>query len=169
MTSHRIRPALAAIVLAGALVACGSDDQGSTASVSTAGTSSPTSIEPPPNANPTEGPVEILGVYESVEFYPACGNETLDHQGSTWYPLINATYDAPDPELQERADLVLDVDRETSPVTGRQGLVRVVAPGPGDDVGTLVVWADGVARWVSESRDLDVWMINDEITYNFVC
>ncbi len=54
-------------------------------------------------------------------------------------------------------------------MTGRQGLVRVVEPGPGDAFGTLVVWADGVAQWLSDSRDLDVWMIDDEIIYNWVC
>ena len=43
------------------------------------------------------------------------------------------------------------------------------SPGPGDDIGTLVVWADGVARWASDSGKLDVWMIDDEITYPWVC
>lgn len=61
------------------------------------------------------------------------------------------------------------VEREDSPVAGVHGLARVPSPAPGDDIGTLVVWADGVARWVSKSRDLDVWMIDDEIVYTWVC
>jgi hypothetical protein len=49
------------------------------------------------------------------------------------------------------------------------GVARVAPPGPGDDIGTLVVWAVGVARWVSDSGVLDVWLIDDEVTYNWVC
>ena len=48
-----------------------------------------------------------------------------------------------------------------------QGSLAVA--GPDDDVGTLVVWADGVARWVADSGDLDVWMIDDEVPYYWVC
>jgi hypothetical protein len=74
-----------------------------------------------------------------------------------------------DADLQARIDEVFAVNRQDSPVAGAQGFARVVAPGPGDDIGTLVVWSDGVARWVSDSRDLDVWMVDDEITYGWVC
>lgn len=42
-------------------------------------------------------------------------------------------------------------------------------PGPGDDIGTLVVRVDGVARWVSDNKQLDVWMIDDEISYTWDC
>ena len=52
---------------------------------------------------------------------------------------------------------------------GFGGLARVMEPGPGDDVGTLVIWADGVARFVSDSGDLTAWMVTDEITYDWVC
>ena len=114
-------------------------------------------------------PVEVAGVYEGVEFYPACGNETLRHQGVTWYPVVQVGFDPMDPALQRRVDEVLAVDREDSPVVGVHGFARIPSPGPGDEIGTLVVWADDVARWVSDSRDLDVWMIDDEIRYSWVC
>jgi hypothetical protein len=32
-----------------------------------------------------------------------------------------------------------------------------------------VVWADGVARWTSDSGNLDVWLVDEPITYNWVC
>jgi hypothetical protein len=113
--------------------------------------------------------VEIVGVYEAVQAYPACGNEPLVHLGVTWYPLMHSGYDPIDSNLQERADRVLAIDREPAPVERFHSFARVPAPGPGDDVGTLVVWADGVARWISDSGTLDVWMIDEEIVYSWVC
>jgi hypothetical protein len=154
---------------------CDSDDQApaatqpsETADVTTPTTPSNSSL-PSDVTEPATAPVEIVGVYEAVEFYPACGNETLDHQGVTWYTLVHSGLDPVDPELQQRVDEVLAVEREDSPVAGVHGLTRVPIPGPGDEIGTLVVWADGVARWVSASGDLDVWMINDEIVYTWAC
>ena len=166
MTAHRL---LAVLVLTGTLglSACGADTPAAsepsrpdTATTTRAGASDTTA---------PVAPVQIVGHFEGVEFYPACGNETLNHQGATWYTLANVAYGSVDPAFQERAEAVLAVDREASPVMGRQGLLRVVDPGPGDDIGTLVVWSDGVARWVSDSGDLDVWLIDDELTYNWVC
>ena len=74
-----------------------------------------------------------------------------------------------DANLQDRATVVLAVEREPVPVERFHSIARVPAPGPGDDIGTLVVWADGVARWISDSGLLDVWMIDDEIIYSWVC
>lgn len=115
-------------------------------------------------------PVEIVGVYEGVKAYPACGNETLEHEGVTWYPVMRLGYEPFDSSLQAPADQILAVDRVDPPGTHFQGFARRVPnPGPGDGIGTLVVWADGVARWISDSGKLDVWMIDDEITYTWVC
>ena len=113
--------------------------------------------------------VPIVGVYEDVAFYPACGNETLDHLGTTWFPALRPGRESTEREPQAEADALLAAPRAESPVEGLHGFARVVAPGPGDDTGTLVVWADGVARWVSNSRDLDVWMINHEVAYSWEC
>ena len=137
-----------------AFAGCGTDDEAPVASQS----------ETPVTATP----VEIVSVYEAVEFYPACGNEILQHQGVRWYPVKPTGIEELDADIQPLLDEVLAVEREDSPVAGVRGL-RVVAPGPGDDIGTLVVWADGVARWVSDSRDLDVWMIDDPIRYFWAC
>ena len=145
---------LGAISCSIAFAGCGTDDEAPVASQSAATVTAP--------------PVEIVSVYEAVEFYPACGNETLQHQGLTWYPLKPPGIEELDADVQPLLDEVLAVERENSPVSGVRGL-RVVAPGPGDDLGTLVVWADGVARWVSDSRDLDVWMIDDPVRYVWEC
>jgi len=113
--------------------------------------------------------VPVASVAEGVAGYPACGTEPITSDGVTWYPVATVGGAAPTPELQAELDAILAVDREPSPVDGPSGLVRVVAPGPGDDVGTLVVWADGVARWTSDSGDLDVWLVDRELTYDWVC
>ncbi len=164
--SSRARAATVGILLVvvASFAGCGNDGD-TTLPVVPLDTSKP-SAEP---ATSAPSPVAIVGVYEAVEFYPACGNETLEHLGVTWSPIANVGFRPTDPTLQEKIDAVLAREREPSPVSGIRGLVRVVAPGPGDDRGTLVVWADGVARWVSESGELDVWMIDEEISYNWVC
>ena len=114
--------------------------------------------------------VEIVGVYDGVMTYPACGNESLVHDGVTWYPVMRFGHQPFDVSLQARADEILAVDRVDPPGAGVQGFTkRVIPPGPGDDIGTLVVWADGVARWVSDSGKLDVWMTDDEVVYTWVC
>jgi hypothetical protein len=164
----------ARLALAGLLIACvglaACGDDGVAPAVS-----SPASLPPDTTVTtdvtvPSPAPVAIVGVYEAVKAYPACGNEPLDHDGVTWYPVTRVGFDPFDGSLQARADEILAVDREVPPSPPFQSLARrVQSPGPGDDVGTLVVWADGVARWVSDSGKLDVWLVDDEITYNWVC
>jgi hypothetical protein len=108
-------------------------------------------------------------VFKSVEFYPACGSETLDHLEVTWYQLVHPGYEPAYTQLQERFDEVIAVERAESPVAGVNGFVRVTPPGPGDDIGTLVVWADGVARWVSDNGQLDVWMADEKVVEPWPC
>ncbi len=191
-SSHGTRRALASLFIACGIVsaACGSASDAPTAG--TAGTdstsevsasvvtdpgttsSSPASSSPASSSPEVTGqgpaPVEIVGVYEGVNAYPACGNEPLEHYGVTWYPVMQVGYQPFDSGLQARADQILAVDRVDQPDAVVQGFVRrVPSPGPGDDIGTLVVWADGVARWTSDSGKLDVWMIDEEISYSWVC
>jgi hypothetical protein len=150
---------------------CASDDVGG-ATLPSASVEMSTPTPDSTTSTPTTelpDPVPVLAVYESVEFYPACGNEPLNHSGRTWYPIGHVGFDPVDASLQEQVDALLEVEREQAPVAMMRGFARVAPPGPGDDTGTLVVWADGVARWVSDSGDLDVWMIDDEVTYNWVC
>ncbi len=176
-THRRARSRVVGRVLACIVVlnACGPDDPQPAAAppgetLVAAQPTTPTSSQGTPATGTTSStPVDIAGVYESIEFYPACGNEPLQHEGVTWYPIVHTGFDPIDAALRARIDEVFAVNREDSPVVGAHGFARVVAPGPGDDIGTLVVWSDGVARWVSDSRELDVWMIDDEIIYTWVC
>lgn len=151
------------------LVSCSNQDDATQPSESVETSTTPMVSETSPTTTESPDPVPILDVYDDVEFYPACGNETLNHSGQMWYPIARVGFDPMDASLQETVDAVLGVEREESPVARMQGLVRVSPPEPGDDVGTMVVWADGVARWVSDNGDLDVWMIDREITYTWDC
>jgi hypothetical protein len=131
----------------------------------------PTSTAPPPSTIVSDAivPVPIVEVYEGVGFYPACGNTPLAFEGVTWYPVAHVGYNASQDDLALLMDELAMIVREPSPVAGARGFARVVPPGPGDDVGTLVIWADGVARWVSDSGLQDVWMVDHELIYNWDC
>ena len=114
--------------------------------------------------------IPIASVTEGVEGYPACGTEPITHDGVTWYPVSSVEFPTDHSDLSELLSEITSVEREPSPVGVPTGFApRVAEPGPGDDVGTLVVWADGVARWVSDSGNLDVWLVAQELTYDWVC
>lgn len=183
MTIPLTRPAGIAICAALVLGACDDDGQApagadrpaasttpTTTTVSPAtvqsSTSPPQATVPPTTAEPL---VAIVSVDEHLAFYPACGNETLEHEAVTWYPVTALEFHDANDEFMRRVAELKEAPRERSPVVGTNGFARTVPAGPGDDIGTLVVWADGVARWVSDSGKLDVWMIDDELTYNWVC
>lgn len=107
----------------------------------------------------------VVSVHDDVAYYPACGNETLLFDGTTWYPVQEYDF----PEVYDRA---ANGPRENAPdEVAVRGFAapRVAEPGPGDDVGTLVVWSDGVAYFVSDSGDLFAWLVQDELTYQWVC
>ena len=88
-----------------ALAACGSNPATPAASqpseTVTAVTAQPSATDPPAVTTPpisdsvpqqpvssTSAPpsalVEIVGIYEAVRAYPACGNEPLEHLGVSW-------------------------------------------------------------------------------------
>lgn len=105
----------------------------------------------------------IVAVHEGVPFYPACGDEQLEYAGMRWHQVQRSDY----PDVYDR---VVQAPREHPPegITVH-GIARVVAPGPGDDVGTLVVWSDGVAYFESDSGDLYAWLVDEELTYYWTC
>lgn len=121
-------------------------------------------IESDPETGWVEPEATVVGAYEGVEFYPACGDEQLEHEGVVWYQVQEFEY----PEIYDRA---ANGYREQAPesVAVHGFAARVVAPGPGDDIGTLVVWSDGVAYFVSDSGDLHAWLVQEELTYTWVC
>jgi len=112
------------------------------------------------------GEVHKVGTYTDVPFYPACGNEILEYEGSIWYPLL------PDDQKPAPTDLP-EPTGQAAGASGGRGISAsvhlVVAPGPGDDTGTLTIYDDGTAYWVSDNGHLDTWLTTDEITYEWVC
>lgn len=128
-------------------------------------------------------PGTVVQVYEDVAFYPACGNEVLDLNGITWYQLLpeeqRALREDPDdadsmgPALPEAFMIV----RSSAPLSQGPQLTlsrgihipAVVAPGPGDDIGDVTVFGDGLARFESDSGDLTTWLTREKRTYNWVC
>jgi len=111
------------------------------------------------NLRVAPSPQGYAAVEHDVTYYPACGNETLEHNGRTWYPIA-------------RDDWATPTARALSASGGRGisvSVPMVAAPGPGDDVGTLYVYREGRAYWVSESGEIHTWLTLVPQTYNWVC
>jgi hypothetical protein len=143
---------MVSIVGVAALSGCGSDSGASRYS-STSGSTLPEPSSP-----------EVVTVLDDVDYYGACGNEILTTDEGTFYPLSSDEVEA------------LDVDRypgdgatgDTEPA-GFVAAPRMVAPpGPGDDVGTLVIYSDGIARFESDSGTVR-WRTDEPREYSFVC
>lgn len=141
---------VAALTLLG--VACGSDDD-----VAGPVTSIPdTSIPGEPDTVP------IVEVIEEFAFYGPCGNSSIEIDGTVYYQILVEN-------LEE-----IDLSRyPTDPGTGTgergpTGLVRVPPPEPGDDIGTMILYADGIARYESDTGTVE-WFTTDEQIYNWEC
>jgi hypothetical protein len=107
----------------------------------------------------------VVEVIEDVEYYYACGNEVLElPDGRRFFPLIDQG--SVDEDARLGALVPVPVDGDVVLASGT--VLAVVAPGPGDDVGTLTVYDDGVAHFVSESG-IEAWLDGDEREYDWVC
>jgi hypothetical protein len=114
-----------------------------------------TSLQPPPATAP-DGPAPLAS-FDDFSYYGACGNEPVDVHGTTYYPLFPEELAA------------LDQSRYRSDDAGAPaGFARVAPPGPGDDIGTIVLFSDGIARFESDSGRV-IWLSVEEHTYNWVC
>jgi hypothetical protein len=105
----------------------------------------------------TPGTVAIAAVHEHFDYYGACGSETALVDGVTYFRVL--------PEH------LAEIDEARYPLTtaATSGLLAAVpVPGPGDDVGTLIVYADGMARYESDSGNV-MWLTNVEPEYTWVC
>jgi hypothetical protein len=123
------------------------------------------------------GPLgEPVAIVENVGYYPACGNETIEVNGVIWFPFTpsdDSTLPA-DPLAATSGGAAAASGVSSGPFGMARSdwaptLPRVAAPGPGDDVGTLVVFEDGVAYWRSHSGDLDSWLTDQPRNYAWVC
>ena len=117
---------------------------------------------------PGTAEVDIAIVYERVEYYGACGNESVTVDDVTYYPILNETYPG-----NNEGFPVPDFDRYplVGALVGLSGSVaapRVPSPGPGDDVGELIIYVDGIARFESDSGWV-IWLTSEEQTYGWVC
>ncbi len=116
-----------------------------------------------------------IATYDGVRFYPACGNETLAYEGKVWFPFRPANpEDSPMPgaatdDAAAAARGFTGTGAPSAPGTISASAGMVIAPGPGDDVGTLTVHEGGFAYWVSDSGDLDTWLTDTKIEYLWVC
>ncbi len=116
-----------------------------------------------------------IATYLGVRFYPACGNETLAYEGKVWFPFRptnpedfpQAVAGATDAAAAGRG--LTGSGAASVPGTASASVGMVIAPGPGDDVGTLTVYDGGFAYWISDSGDLDTWLTDTKIEYLWVC
>lgn len=138
------------IALVLALSACGE-----------ASTEAPGAPGGPETSSTSTDPHAVQAVYENVSYYGACGNEVLHHDSLTLYPLHD----------DEEIDVTSYSAGSGLPFYGFGMGLRVPAisePGPGDDVGTLTLYADGYARFVSDSGT-EIWLTQEQRDYNWVC
>ena len=115
-------------------------------------------------------PGEVLETHADVQFYPACGTEVLNWDGTAYYPYNPSQLnDFPDP-----TDTVTRASALGTAVTARWVgtsalLPTVPMPGPGDDNGTLVVYQGGHAYWESDNGELHTWLTTTELEHAWVC
>ena len=152
------------VSLAGLLVLAACGDTGDAP-----GNTAPTDTKPVVTTVAPTSEVAIAAVFERVEYYGACGNETVTVGGVTYYPVLNEQYPG-----NNEGFPVPDLDRY--PLVGTllgmfgsfAAAPRVAPPGPGDDIGDMIVYVDGIARFESDSGWV-IWLTDQEQTYGWVC
>lgn len=127
----------------------------------------PTSASSEIKAGPTGDVVEVV---ENVGYYPACGNELIEVNGVAWFPFT-PTDDSPLPDDPFAATLGGEAAADGGSGIGvmTAALSAVAPPGPGDDMGTLVIFENDLAYWGSDSGNLETWLTRNELTYNWAC
>ncbi|WP_430868157.1 hypothetical protein [Demequina aurantiaca] len=137
-------------------------------------------INEPYEINAT-APGEVVTTIAGVEYYPACGNEPLLLDGAGWYPFVPDSdafplgSDAPSGGADDAAAGSPPSNDLRLVSVGGRGYSRggsvphVVEPGPGDDLGTVTVYDNGVAYFRSDSGDLETWLTDERIIYNWAC
>jgi hypothetical protein len=121
----------------------------------------------PSTTETPDGPA-IVAIFEDVNWYPPCAISPIELGGDLYYPLpmgappVDASlYPVP----WEQSDA-----REATPLAVKivSDVSRVVPPGPGDDIGTVIVYSDGMARFESHSGNV-AWLTREVQEYGYVC
>lgn len=154
---HTLRLVALCLIALGVLVACSPEKR--------------VSWDDQERIGPLGEPVEVV---RGVDFYPACGNEAVVVDGVAWFPVTpTADSDVPADPLAATLGGETAASGQLDPEVGltlvAMGFPLVVAPGPGDDIGTLVVYEGGWAYWRSDSGKLDTWLTDKPREYNWVC
>ena len=118
-----------------------------------------------------------IAAYSGVAYYPACGNETLTFDGEAWFPFDPANTDELPAEPLADAPTPSPVASALDGARGAGGagmpaaipVGAVAPPGPGDDVGTLVIYENDLAYWESDNGTLARWLTHHYLEYNWVC
>lgn len=129
----------------------------------------PATSRPADTIQPGPVSVEVAAVCEQVRYSGACGNETVVVGGTTYYPILYEASSRPDGQATP-------IDLGRYPVVGALvgifgsvGAVPVVAPlRPGDDIGEMIVYVDGTARFESDSGRV-IWLTDREQTSGWEC
>ena len=105
---------------------------------------------------------EVVETIDGVDYYYACGNEVLQlSDGRRFYPFIEQ-------DGVDEARYIGALAVPSVPAGFVTATLAVPAPEPGDDTGTLTIYEDGTARFVSDSG-IEAWLTDEEQTYNWVC
>lgn len=114
-------------------------------------------------SEPSVGSIEVAETIAEVDYYYACGNEVLElPDGRRFYPFVDQD------QVDEDAYLSAPVPQSASVRLATATLVAVPMPEPGEDIGTLTIFEDGTARFVSETG-IEAWLTDEEQTYNWEC
>jgi hypothetical protein len=114
-----------------------------------------------PGGQPQAGGPTIVAIHEDVNWYPPCATYPIELGGKQFYPLPMGA-----PEVDESV-YPLKVVAATFGGLGFS-VPRVAPPGPGDDVGTVIEYSDGMARFESESGNV-AWLTLEVQEYGYVC
>lgn len=115
-----------------------------------------------PNGPAPGGGIQVAETIEVVDYHYACGNEVLElPDGRRFYPFVDQN------EVDEDAYAGAPTPRAVA-VPLAAATLAVPAPQPGDDSGTLIIYEDGTAHFVSETGT-EAWLTGEEQTYDWVC
>jgi hypothetical protein len=144
------------VVVGMMLIAAGCGDDAGNGAASLPPVTAQSTVPAPPASTSVAGDdPTIVARHADFAFYGPCGNSSIEVEGVVYFQLHEHEVEA--------------LDASTYPIVdGPAGFARVAPPGPGDDVGTLLVYSDGVARYESRSGTVE-WFNDRPHMYNWVC